>query len=251
MMRLIPNFRGFDFFPHDLRLPFMRYKGLCLALSFIAMALSLAVIWQRGFNYGVDFTGGTVVEVQSKSGPADIARLAREAQPARHRLGADPELRQRRRRADPHRAAEGRRGGAEGRHRQGHGGARRPVRAAALRVGWPRGVERAALDRLLRRGRGAARHRRLRVGALRVAVRGRRHRGPDARRAAGGGHLLVPAAGVRPLHRRGAAHHPRLLGQRHRGGVRPHPRELAQVQDARRSTSCWTCRSTRRCRAPS
>ena len=75
MMRLIPNFRGFDFFPHDLRLPFMRYKGLCLALSVIAMALSLAVIWAKGFNYGVDFTGGSVMEVQSKSGPADVASL--------------------------------------------------------------------------------------------------------------------------------------------------------------------------------
>src|SRR5262245_2894418 len=74
-MRLIPNFRGFDFFPHDLRLPFMRYKGLALALSIIAMALSLAVIWTRGFNYGVDFTGGTVIEVRSKSGAADIAGL--------------------------------------------------------------------------------------------------------------------------------------------------------------------------------
>jgi preprotein translocase subunit SecF len=74
-MRFIPNFKGFDFFPHDLRLPFMRYKGLCLALSLMAMALSLAVIWTRGFNYGVDFTGGTVIEVQSKTGPADIAGL--------------------------------------------------------------------------------------------------------------------------------------------------------------------------------
>jgi preprotein translocase subunit SecF len=74
-MRFIPNFRGFDFFPHDLRLPFMRYKGLCFALSLLAMALSLVVIWQRGFNYGVDFTGGTVIEVQSKAGPADIAGL--------------------------------------------------------------------------------------------------------------------------------------------------------------------------------
>src|SRR5690606_20418686 len=57
------------------RLPFMRYKGLCLGLSLLAMALSLAAIWVKGFNYGVDFTGGTVIEVQSKSGPADIADL--------------------------------------------------------------------------------------------------------------------------------------------------------------------------------
>jgi preprotein translocase subunit SecF len=74
-MRFIPNFKGLDFFPHDLRLPFMRFKGLCLALSIIAMLLSLAIIWERGFNYGVDFTGGTMLEVQSKAGPADIGEL--------------------------------------------------------------------------------------------------------------------------------------------------------------------------------
>jgi preprotein translocase subunit SecF len=74
-MHLIPNFKGFDFFPHDLRLPFMRFKGVCLALSVVAMLLSLALIWGRGFNYGVDFTGGSMLEVQSKAGPADIGKL--------------------------------------------------------------------------------------------------------------------------------------------------------------------------------
>jgi preprotein translocase subunit SecF/SecD/SecF fusion protein len=74
-MRFIPNFKGFDFFPHDLRVPFMRFKGLCLALSILAMLASLALVWERGFNYGVDFTGGTMMEVQSKTGPADIAGL--------------------------------------------------------------------------------------------------------------------------------------------------------------------------------
>jgi preprotein translocase subunit SecF len=74
-MRLVPNFKGLDFFPHDLRLPFMRFKGMCLVLSILAMLLSLLVIWERGFNYGVDFTGGSVLEVQSKAGPADIGRL--------------------------------------------------------------------------------------------------------------------------------------------------------------------------------
>ena len=74
-MRFIPNFKGYDFFPHDLRLPFMRYKGLALGLSVLAMALSLTVIFVRGFNYGVDFKGGLMIEVQSNSGPADIAAL--------------------------------------------------------------------------------------------------------------------------------------------------------------------------------
>jgi preprotein translocase subunit SecF len=74
-MRFIPNFKGFDFFPHNLRLPFMHYKALALSLSIVAMALSLTVIFIRGFNYGVDFKGGLMIEVQSNSGPADVAAL--------------------------------------------------------------------------------------------------------------------------------------------------------------------------------
>jgi preprotein translocase subunit SecF len=74
-MRFIPNFKGYDFFPHDLRLPFMRYKGAALLASIVAMALSLAIFYVNGLNYGVDFKGGTLLEVQSKTGPADIGQL--------------------------------------------------------------------------------------------------------------------------------------------------------------------------------
>ena len=74
-MQFIPNFKGYDFFPHDLRLPFMRYKGLALILSFVAMGASLALFLVKGLNYGVDFKGGTMIEVQSKTGPADIPQL--------------------------------------------------------------------------------------------------------------------------------------------------------------------------------
>ena len=74
-MRFLPNFKGFDFFPHNLRLPFMRYKGLCLGLSIIGMAVSLLLFFTMGLNYGVDFKGGSMIEVQSKSGPADVTML--------------------------------------------------------------------------------------------------------------------------------------------------------------------------------
>jgi preprotein translocase subunit SecF len=76
----IPEFKGFDFFPHDTRIPFMRFKGLCFWVSIVAMALSVALFFTRGLNYGVDFKGGSMIEVQSKSGPADLASL-------RERLG--------------------------------------------------------------------------------------------------------------------------------------------------------------------
>ena len=39
------------------------------------MAASLIIYFVRDLNYGVDFKGGTMIEVQSKTGPADIAQL--------------------------------------------------------------------------------------------------------------------------------------------------------------------------------
>ena len=74
-MFLVPDFKGIDFFPHNLRLPFMRYKSLCFLLSLAFMAASLGLIMTKGFNYGVDFKGGSLVEVRAKSGTADVAKM--------------------------------------------------------------------------------------------------------------------------------------------------------------------------------
>ena len=75
LMRLIPVFKGFDFFPHDLNLPFMKFKGPALALSIIAIMVSIALIAIHGLNYGVDFKGGSLIELKTKSGAADISAL--------------------------------------------------------------------------------------------------------------------------------------------------------------------------------
>jgi preprotein translocase subunit SecF/SecD/SecF fusion protein len=74
-MKFIPVFKGRDFFPHDLRLPFMKFKGPALAASVIAMAISLALCVALGLNYGVDFKGGSLIELQAKTGNADISAL--------------------------------------------------------------------------------------------------------------------------------------------------------------------------------
>ncbi len=75
LMKFVPNFKGFDFFPHDLRLPFMRYKDVAIIMSIVAMIASLALCMTRGLNYGVDFIGGSLIELQSTTGPADINAL--------------------------------------------------------------------------------------------------------------------------------------------------------------------------------
>lgn len=74
-MFIAPDFKGVDFFPHDTRLNFMRFKNICFLLSVLAMAASLALVFYKGFNYGVDFKGGAMIEVRAKSGDANILEL--------------------------------------------------------------------------------------------------------------------------------------------------------------------------------
>lgn len=74
-MFLVPDFKGFDFFPHGTRLNFMKFKNLCFGLSILAMVISLALIFTKGFNFGVDFKGGAMIEVKSKEGDANLADL--------------------------------------------------------------------------------------------------------------------------------------------------------------------------------
>ena len=74
-MFLIPDFKGFDFFPHGTHIDFMRFKGVCLWASLAAIVLSFGLLFTMGLNYGVDFKGGSVIEVQSKTGPVDVSAL--------------------------------------------------------------------------------------------------------------------------------------------------------------------------------
>lgn len=74
-MFIVPDFKGHDFFPHDLRIDFMRWKDICVGTSIVFMVISLGLILFKGFNYGVDFKGGSMIEMQAKSGTADIGAM--------------------------------------------------------------------------------------------------------------------------------------------------------------------------------
>lgn len=75
-MFLIPDFKGFDFFPHGSMIPFMKVKAACLAASVVVIVLSTISLAVQGLNLGIDFRGGTMIEVrQIGAAEADLEVL--------------------------------------------------------------------------------------------------------------------------------------------------------------------------------
>jgi preprotein translocase subunit SecF len=59
-----------ELFPHDSNFNFMRVRGVSLAIAFIIMVVAFGAMGVKGFNYALDFTGGTVAELRFAQ-PAD------------------------------------------------------------------------------------------------------------------------------------------------------------------------------------
>ena len=55
-------------------IPFMSYGRLTTAISLITFILAVFFLWHKGLNLGVDFTGGTMMEV-SYPQAADLAKI--------------------------------------------------------------------------------------------------------------------------------------------------------------------------------
>jgi preprotein translocase subunit SecF len=60
--------------PQKMNLHFVKYFKLCLGLSIVAIIGTAVLLPTRGLNFGIDFKGGTLMQIQTQ-GPADVAKL--------------------------------------------------------------------------------------------------------------------------------------------------------------------------------
>jgi len=68
-------FKGIGFVPEGTNIPFLSLRTIAFILSGLAIIASIALFSSRGLNYGIDFIGGTSIEIRHKGGPADIGDI--------------------------------------------------------------------------------------------------------------------------------------------------------------------------------
>jgi preprotein translocase subunit SecF len=61
--------------PENTKFPFMRFRRVSYPFSAVLSLVSVALFIFHGMNFGIDFAGGTVIELRAKSGSAEIATL--------------------------------------------------------------------------------------------------------------------------------------------------------------------------------
>ena len=66
LLRIVPDNTNFDF---------IRFRRVSFPVSALLSILAIVLYFTHGLNFGIDFIGGTLIEVQSKAGPADIAKM--------------------------------------------------------------------------------------------------------------------------------------------------------------------------------
>jgi len=61
--------------PTDTRIPFLHLRKICLIVSGAMAAASIVLLLVLGLNFGIDFKGGTLMEVRTTAAVADISDI--------------------------------------------------------------------------------------------------------------------------------------------------------------------------------
>jgi preprotein translocase subunit SecF len=74
-VRLHPSIPLLRIVPDDTKFDFMRFRRISFPISAVLSIIAILLYFFHGLNFGIDFIGGTLIEVQSKSGSADLAKM--------------------------------------------------------------------------------------------------------------------------------------------------------------------------------
>ncbi len=66
LLRIVPDETKFDF---------MRFRRISFPISALMSILAITLYFTHGLNFGIDFSGGTLIEIQTKAPKADIAKM--------------------------------------------------------------------------------------------------------------------------------------------------------------------------------
>ena len=61
--------------PDDTKFDFMRFRRISFPISALMSILAITLYFTHGLNFGIDFSGGTLIEVQTKAAKADLASM--------------------------------------------------------------------------------------------------------------------------------------------------------------------------------
>ena len=61
--------------PDDTKFDFIRFRRISFPISAVLSILAIVLYFSHGLNFGIDFKGGTLIEVRAKSGTADLAQM--------------------------------------------------------------------------------------------------------------------------------------------------------------------------------
>ena len=66
--------------PENSHFDFMRFRRFSFPLSALISVATAIMLMTVGLNFGIDFTGGTLMEIQAKSGQANVAQIRQTAE---------------------------------------------------------------------------------------------------------------------------------------------------------------------------